>query len=111
MIKYEIGRLRGHRGAVKCMQVDNLCLTGAEDGTVRIFVLSTMTGTKVASVTWLKKKKFGMGRLPIGKSKSSKASVCTKMSVVPQSTLFGPLPHHAHRTITVSRFRATVRCI
>jgi len=35
-----IGRLRGHRGAVKCLQVeDNLCLTGAEDGTVRLWDL------------------------------------------------------------------------
>lgn len=35
-----IGRLRGHRGAVKCIQVeDNLCLTGAEDGTVRLWDL------------------------------------------------------------------------
>ncbi|KAG2370298.1 WD40-repeat-containing domain protein [Suillus spraguei] len=36
----EIGRLRGHRGAVKCIQVeDNLCLTGAEDGNVRLWDL------------------------------------------------------------------------
>ncbi|KAG2045293.1 WD40-repeat-containing domain protein [Suillus americanus] len=36
----EIGRLRGHRGAVKCIQVeDNLCLTGAEDGSVRLWDL------------------------------------------------------------------------
>ncbi|OAX37026.1 WD40 repeat-like protein [Rhizopogon vinicolor AM-OR11-026] len=35
-----IGRLRGHRGAVKCIQVeDNLCLTGADDGTVRLWDL------------------------------------------------------------------------
>ena len=35
-----IGRLRGHRGAVKCIQVeDNLCLTGAEEGTVRLWDL------------------------------------------------------------------------
>lgn len=40
MTGYEIGRLRGHRGAVKCIQVeDNLCLTGAEDGTVRLWDL------------------------------------------------------------------------
>ena len=40
MTGYEIGRLRGHRGAVKCMQVeDNVCLTGAEDGTVRLWDL------------------------------------------------------------------------
>ncbi|KIJ21413.1 hypothetical protein PAXINDRAFT_64281 [Paxillus involutus ATCC 200175] len=36
----EIGRLRGHRGAVKCIQVeDNLCLTGSEDGSVRLWDL------------------------------------------------------------------------
>lgn len=36
----EIGRLRGHRGAVKCIQVeDSLCLTGAEDGSVRLWDL------------------------------------------------------------------------
>lgn len=36
----EIGRLRGHRGAVKCIQVeDNLCLAGAEDGSVRLWDL------------------------------------------------------------------------
>jgi mitochondrial division protein 1 len=36
----EIGRLRGHSGPVKCVQVEGqLCLTGAEDGTVRIWDL------------------------------------------------------------------------
>lgn len=36
----EIGRLRGHRGTVKCMQVeDNLCLTGAEEGSIRLWDL------------------------------------------------------------------------
>ncbi|KIJ68810.1 hypothetical protein HYDPIDRAFT_173441 [Hydnomerulius pinastri MD-312] len=36
----EIGRLRGHRSAVKCTQVeDNLCLTGGEDGSVRLWDL------------------------------------------------------------------------
>ena len=36
----EIGRLRGHRGTVKCMQVeDHVCLTGSEDGTVRFWDL------------------------------------------------------------------------
>lgn len=36
----EIGRLRGHRGGVKCIQVeDNLCLTGSEDGSVRLWDL------------------------------------------------------------------------
>ncbi|KZT06242.1 WD40 repeat-like protein [Laetiporus sulphureus 93-53] len=36
----EIGRLRGHRGIVKCMQVeDNVCLTGGEDGAVRLWDL------------------------------------------------------------------------
>ncbi|EMD41452.1 hypothetical protein CERSUDRAFT_110028 [Gelatoporia subvermispora B] len=36
----EIGRLRGHRGTVKCIQVeDHVCLTGGEDGTVRFWDL------------------------------------------------------------------------
>ena len=36
----EIGRLRGHRGTVKCVQVeDHICLTGSEDGTVRVWDL------------------------------------------------------------------------
>ncbi|KAI9572587.1 WD40-repeat-containing domain protein [Boletus coccyginus] len=36
----EVGRLRGHRGGVKCIQVeDNLCLTGSEDGSVRLWDL------------------------------------------------------------------------
>ncbi|KAF5338452.1 hypothetical protein D9758_012206 [Tetrapyrgos nigripes] len=36
----EIGRLRGHTGAVKCIQVeDQVCLTGSEDGTVRVWDL------------------------------------------------------------------------
>lgn len=36
----EIGRLRGHKGAVKCIQVeDNVCLTGGEDGNVRLWDL------------------------------------------------------------------------
>lgn len=36
----EIGRLRGHRGTVKCIQVeDHIALTGSEDGTVRIWDL------------------------------------------------------------------------
>ncbi|OCH94154.1 WD40 repeat-like protein [Obba rivulosa] len=36
----EIGRLRGHRGTVKCIQVeDHVCLTGSEDGTVRFWDL------------------------------------------------------------------------
>ncbi|KAL1952286.1 hypothetical protein VTO73DRAFT_1435 [Trametes versicolor] len=36
----EIGRLRGHRGTVKCVQVeDQICLTGSEDGTVRVWDL------------------------------------------------------------------------
>lgn len=36
----EVGRLRGHRGTVKCVQVeDTTCLTGSEDGSVRIWDL------------------------------------------------------------------------
>lgn len=36
----EIGRLRGHRGGVKCIQVeDTMCLTGSEDGSVRLWDL------------------------------------------------------------------------
>lgn len=36
----EIGQLRGHSGAVKCVQVENhFCLTGGEDGSVRIWDL------------------------------------------------------------------------
>lgn len=36
----EIGHLRGHRGAVKTLQVeDHVCLTGGEDGSVRVWDL------------------------------------------------------------------------
>ena len=36
----EIGRLRGHRGSVKCIQVeDQIALTGGDDGTVRVWDL------------------------------------------------------------------------
>jgi mitochondrial division protein 1 len=36
----EIGRLRGHSGSIKCLQVeDHVCLTGSEDGTVRLWDL------------------------------------------------------------------------
>ncbi|KAG5646084.1 hypothetical protein DXG03_004507 [Asterophora parasitica] len=36
----EIGRLRGHSGTVKCIQVeDHVCLTGGEDGNVRLWDL------------------------------------------------------------------------
>ena len=36
----EIGRLRGHIGTVKCLQVeDHVCLTGSDDSTVRLWDL------------------------------------------------------------------------
>lgn len=36
----ELGRLRGHRGTVKCIQVeDQVCLTGGDDGNVRVWDL------------------------------------------------------------------------
>ncbi|KAG9018754.1 Mitochondrial fission protein [Tulasnella sp. 427] len=36
----EIGRLRGHAGTVKCMQVDDsTCVTGGADGTIRLWDL------------------------------------------------------------------------
>ncbi|THH01509.1 hypothetical protein EW026_g1208 [Hermanssonia centrifuga] len=36
----ELGRLRGHRGTVKCIQVeDHVCLTGGEDGNIRLWDL------------------------------------------------------------------------
>lgn len=36
----EVGRLRGHQGTVKCVQVeDQVCLTGGEDGTVHVWDL------------------------------------------------------------------------
>ncbi|KAJ8481478.1 hypothetical protein ONZ45_g15304 [Pleurotus djamor] len=36
----EIGRLRGHQGTIKCVQVeDHVCLTGSEDGSVRLWDL------------------------------------------------------------------------
>ena len=36
----EIGRLRGHTGTVKCLQVeDHVCLTGSDDSSVRLWDL------------------------------------------------------------------------
>ena len=36
----EIGRLRGHTGTIKCLQVeDHVCLTGSDDSTVRLWDL------------------------------------------------------------------------
>src|ERR1700675_2368327 len=36
----EIGRLKGHSGTVKCVQVeDHVCLTGGDDGNVRLWDL------------------------------------------------------------------------
>jgi division protein 1 len=44
----EIGRLRGHIGAVHCLQVeDHVCLTGGEDGNVRLWDLR-----RVDEETW-----------------------------------------------------------
>lgn len=41
----EMGRLRGHRGTVKCLQVeDRVCLTGGEDGNVRLWDLRRVEG-------------------------------------------------------------------
>ncbi|KAG8956921.1 Mitochondrial fission protein [Tulasnella sp. 419] len=40
----EIGRLRGHSGTVKCMQVeDNICLTGGTDSTIRVWDLQRVS--------------------------------------------------------------------
>ncbi|KAI6134207.1 WD40-repeat-containing domain protein [Pisolithus thermaeus] len=39
----EISRLRGHHGVVKCIQVeDNLCLTGSDDGSARLWNLGAV---------------------------------------------------------------------
>ena len=36
----ELGRLRGHKGTVKCIQVeDMMCSTGGEDGNIRVWDL------------------------------------------------------------------------
>ncbi|KAF9015415.1 WD40-repeat-containing domain protein [Cyathus striatus] len=36
----EIGRLKGHKGTIKCMQVeDHVCLTGSEDGNINVWDL------------------------------------------------------------------------
>jgi mitochondrial division protein 1 len=41
----EIGRLRGHTAIVKCLQVeDRICLTGSEDGNVRLWDLRRVEG-------------------------------------------------------------------
>jgi division protein 1 len=38
-----IARLRGHTGTIRCLQVDNqLCLSGSEDGTVRMWDLKNL---------------------------------------------------------------------
>ncbi|PWN50959.1 WD40 repeat-like protein [Violaceomyces palustris] len=37
----EVGRLRGHKGVVKCLQVeDEICITGSADGTLRVWDLT-----------------------------------------------------------------------
>lgn len=36
----ELGQLRGHKGTVKCVQVEDMvCLTGGDDGNVRVWDL------------------------------------------------------------------------
>lgn len=44
----EIGRLRGHVGAVHCLQVeDHVCITGGEDGNVRLWDLRRIDGDEL----------------------------------------------------------------
>ena len=40
----EVGRLSGHTGAIKCLQVEShFCVTGGEDGTARLWDLRKVT--------------------------------------------------------------------
>lgn len=49
----EIGRLRGHTGTVKCLQVeDHVCLTGSEDSTVRLWDLRRVEDEDVDIVSY-----------------------------------------------------------
>ena len=49
----EIGRLRGHTGMVKCLQVeDHVCLTGSEDSTVRLWDLRRVEDDDVDIVSY-----------------------------------------------------------
>lgn len=51
MTGVEIGRLKGHRGTVKCTQVeDSVCVTGAEDGAVRLWDLRKVGDSELPRV-------------------------------------------------------------